>query len=195
LKQVALLLLLSSVAGGDSTPPAPRDAPQPKAGADRCAKSSDCAFDCSAGRRCVARAAVTHHSAVKELPDDECRCVDGLCTRIAPSPAGIAPCRSDGDCTFDPARGDCVTAPSSPSSWGGPSCRCPRSSGREGRCVAAFAQPVQCTSWRDCSSYNGEPAPARWIPRGRGRVRPCKDGESDAICNQQNQCEIVRWKC
>ena len=143
--RVVPLLLLSSLAAGDATPPAPRDAgPRPEPG--HCLRDNDCACEdpCSPkGHQCMPRASLARPDPTcRRNPDvgDECRCVARKCTR-------------------------------------------------------EFTQPVSCRTWRDCSELDGKPAPARFVPRARGKVHPCKDGESDVICNRAHVCERVAWPC
>lgn len=190
-----VLLLRAPPSRSDATVP-PRDggvaAPAPTG---RCAATTDCAWEDPCSRsphRCRARSELHRPEpscAHPVVSDDHCVCAGRVCTRLAPQADPAPACASDGECAFDPVSGQCARSATPPAA-SGPACRC-----QSGRCVAGFPQPVSCRTWRDCSEFRRAPAPAKLWPRGRGKVRPCKDGESDVICNHDHVCQFVAWPC
>ncbi len=60
--------------------------------------------------------------------------------------------------------------------------------------------PVTCKTWRDCSyddSRPPKPVSSKQVKRRINRpVRPCKDAEKDAVCDQETKtCKVIAWKC
>ncbi|MFZ5445909.1 MAG: hypothetical protein ACOZQL_38305 [Myxococcota bacterium] len=111
------------------------------------------------------------------------------------------PCTQRSDCAWDAAANACGPAKDAssgergPMSEAGTTCVC-----EAGQCQRFTVEPVACRSWRDCS-FSREPSlhpvSSKQVPREKNRkVRPCKDAERDAVCDEQTKtCRLVAWKC
>ncbi len=69
-----------------------------------------------------------------------------------------------------------------------------------GSCVPFEVKPVPCRSFADCSYRTTpvlHPVSSTQTPRPiKRRVRPCKDAERDAVCDEATKtCRLVAWKC
>ncbi len=65
---------------------------------------------------------------------------------------------------------------------------------------AGVDAPVPCKTWRDCSYDDASPPNAvsskKVKRRFQRRVRPCRDSETDAVCDEGSKtCRVVHWKC
>jgi hypothetical protein len=107
-----------------------------------------------------------------------------------------APCASDADCGYDPARAACVADPRAnrqpPLVDQGLVCYCDAD-----RCAALRVAPVPCESDASCTVLTGpRPHPAaadRAHPHERGR--PCHDFVFSTTCERTNICTMHRLRC
>jgi hypothetical protein len=59
---------------------------------------------------------------------------------------------------------------------------------------------VPCKTWRDCSYDDARPpnpvSTKQVKRRFQRKVRPCRDSETDAVCDEETKtCRVVHWKC
>jgi hypothetical protein len=110
-------------------------------------------------------------------------------------------CASDEACGWDEPRSTCIVGGEPPyprDPERAMFCAC-----REQRCELVVVGPFACASWRDCSwttKPHLRPIPSKEERRPFARpVRPCRDGEVDSVCTENDAgvkvCRIRSWKC
>jgi hypothetical protein len=165
----------------------------------------------SASRRFVFAAGV----AIAVVACDRSGSVQSTASSVVPAPSVAAPiveaasadasreraCTSDEACGWDEPRSACVVGGEPPyprDPERGMFCAC-----REQRCELVVVGPFACASWRDCSwttKPHLRPIPSKEERRPFPRpVRPCRDGEVDSVCAENDAgvkvCRIRSWKC
>lgn len=204
-----LLVLAGLAAGCRDSSPAARAEPARRVAAaaagptwrgDPCRADADCGWDdpCRA-TRCQAIRGAPPVGCDKGLPPPgTCLCVDGMCTLNPTDPrrgASAAGCAGDADCAVDVPTATCHLKGRTligPIHREGPYCACDRASRR---CHFAWSDPVPCKSWKECwyaKVPRLRPVPAK--PLRTRKVRPCRDGELDAVC-QSGFCQVLGWDC
>lgn len=190
-------------------PMPPSEPIEPTWRGDFCHADADCGWDDPClPRRCseLATPRPTSTCEAPPLAPGTCSCVEHQCTlrprdpeRSSSSPGS---CNTDLTCAIDVGTGTCHADGKTligPIDVEGPVCLCDE---KTRACAYAWSGPVPCQSWRDCS-WAREPrlraVPSSEQPRPVVRpVRPCKDGEVDAVCigkDDQKFCRIVAWRC